>query len=155
LNRTVALVAVFALFVIGVGVGMLATHIFYARELGRFGPAPGFGPRPFLTQLEHELGLSPEQRRRIEEIREESRIEADALHEELAPRVRAHMRRTEELIREVLTPEQRLAFDELQRRHRERADQFFLDGGPRHRPPPPPRRPPPPPRRGPPRPPSS
>jgi Spy/CpxP family protein refolding chaperone len=151
-NRTVALIAVFALFVIGVGVGALATHIFYSKELDRHGGRPELGAHRFIDRLEHALDLTEEQKRRIYEIVEQSRVEGDALHAEMLPRVREHMRQTEEQIREVLTAEQQVKFDELHRRNRHRAEQLFLgrgrhshSGGPPRRRPPRDRQPPPPP----------
>ena len=78
----------------------------------------------------------------------ESRVEGHALREEMRPRVTEMMRRTTERIEEVLTPEQRERFAELQEQHRGRAERFMLGppggpgrrGGPpwRDRPPPPP-----------------
>ena len=143
MNRTVALIAVFALFIIGVGVGMLATHIFYSKELDRHGGGPGVGAHRFITRLERDLDLTDEQKRIIEGIREQSRIETDALRQEMLPRVREHMRQTQERIREVLTPEQQTKFDELHREQRPRAEQFFLGHGRPGRRRPPPRHPPP------------
>jgi hypothetical protein len=147
-KRWIALIAVFALFVVGVGVGVLGTHLFYAKELRRAGGGGALGAQRFITRLERDLGLTEEQRRRIDEILEQSRIEGDRLHAEMLPRVRDHMRQTRQSIRAVLTPEQRTMFDELNRRHRRRAEHFFLGlgrghrgrpGPPgRHRPPPPP-----------------
>jgi Spy/CpxP family protein refolding chaperone len=145
-RRFAALIAVFALFVVGVGVGVLGTHLFYAKELHRHGGGGGVGAHRFITHLERELDLTEDQRRRIDEIVEQSRIEGDALHEEMLPRVREHMRQTRERVREVLTSEQQLKFDQLHERHHRRAEHFFLGHG-RHsrRGPPPPRSQPPPP----------
>jgi hypothetical protein len=127
--------AVLSLFLIGVGVGVLGTHLYYTKQIR----PPGGGGHYFAQRLEHALDLTADQKRRIDEILAASRAEGDALHREMLPRVRAHMRQTADRIREVLTPEQQARFDELQRRHRRRAEAFFLGPG-RPRPHGPPRR---------------
>jgi Spy/CpxP family protein refolding chaperone len=143
-KRWVALVAVLGVFVVGVAVGVLGTHLHYAREIGRVGGGGALGAHRFVQRLERELNLTEDQRRRVDAILEQSRREGDALHREMLPTVRAHMDRTAEQIREVLTPEQQAAFDELQQRHRRRAEHFFLGRGGRrsHGPPGSHRRPP-------------
>ncbi len=80
----------------------------------------------FAARLERHLDLTEKQRRLIDEIVAESRSEANALHDEMLPRVREHMRRTHDRILEVLTPEQRERFEELSSRHHRRAERFFL-----------------------------
>jgi Spy/CpxP family protein refolding chaperone len=137
-KRWVALIAVLALFVVGVGVGVLGTHLFYAQQIRRHGGGGAFGVHRFVARLERELNLTADQSRRIDEILGQSRMESDALRRELLPRVREHMRQTRERIREVLSPEQQARFDELQRRHGRRAEHFFLGRGGRrpHGPPP-------------------
>jgi hypothetical protein len=134
-----ALIVVLALFVVGVGVGVLGTHLFYTQQIRRHGGGGALGVHRFVTRLERELNLSVEQSRRIDEILQQSRVESDALRHEMLPRVREHMRQTRERIRAVLSPEQQARFDELQRRHGRRAERFFLGRGGRrpHGPPPP------------------
>jgi len=129
-KRSLALVSVAGLFLLGILIGALGMHLYYATK---FPGPPGFGPRghrpggPFMGErLERELGLSVEQKQRIDEIIRESRVEGEALREEMFPRVHAQMERTRERIMEVLTPEQREKFEELRHRHRGRADRFFL-----------------------------
>lgn len=138
MKRWVASIAVLALFVVGVGVGVLGTHLFYTQQIRRHGGGSEFGAHRFLTRLERELNLTADQSRRIDEILVQSRLESDALRLEMLPRVREHMWQTRERIREVLGPEQQARFDELQRRHGRRAERFFLGRGGRrpHGPPP-------------------
>jgi Spy/CpxP family protein refolding chaperone len=147
MKRSLALVSVLGLFLLGIVVGALGMHLYDARH--PFPPPPRDSARQelHLNRLEELLDLTPEQRTRIEEIHEQSRAEADALHESMLPEVRAHMARTRERIEEVLTPEQREKFRELAERQRARFERFVLDGprpGPprggrgRRQPPPPP-----------------
>jgi Spy/CpxP family protein refolding chaperone len=128
-KRSVALIAVAVLFAVGVAVGVLGMHLYYAREIARHGGGGDLGVQRFARHLDRVLDLNADQRRRIDEILEESRREGDALHREMLPRVREHMRRTADEVRAVLTPEQQARFDELQRRHRRRAEHFFLGRG--------------------------
>jgi Spy/CpxP family protein refolding chaperone len=119
-----------ALFLVGVLVGGLAMRLLDASDPWR--PVPRRAER-FIERLNHELSLTPEQHGRIERIMVESHAEADALHEEMLPRVREHMRHTRERIRAVLTPEQQAEFDRLFERHRRRAERFLVgEGPPRH-----------------------
>jgi len=122
------------LFLLGILVGALGTHLWYAQRLlpaaleAREGPpgpghgpgrGQGHGPGPFfLERLQRQLDLTAEQRRQVEAILEESHREATALHEEMLPRVRAQLEQTRQRILEVLTPEQQERFEEFQRHHR-------------------------------------
>ena len=130
MSRRAALAVVVTLFVVGVCVGGLGMHLVDTHRV-RDSVPPG-GER-FIGRLERELNLTDEQRQRIDEIVEQSRREGDALHREMLPRVREHMRATREQIRDVLTPEQQVRFEELNRQYRRRAEHFFLGGGRRGR----------------------
>jgi Spy/CpxP family protein refolding chaperone len=128
MKRWQALVALAALFVLGVVSGALGAHLYYARSLERPpGPPPFLAP-PMGHRLERQLQLSLEQRQELRRVLAESRHEAEALRRDLAPRLREMRQRTDERIRELLTPEQRERFERLQHRLRHRSDRFF--GGP-------------------------
>jgi len=130
MKRTIAFTCVVGLFLLGILVGALGMHLYYAQKF----PPPGSrggGPREMagsfhIERLERRLGLTPDQKRRIDDILVDSRAEADAMRRELGPRVRAHAESVRERIREVLTPEQRDRFDQMRRRERRHADRFFL-----------------------------
>jgi Spy/CpxP family protein refolding chaperone len=126
MSRTIAVVYVLGLFLLGILIGASAMHLFYAM---RFPPPPsiamGIGPGPGqeggrwrgagpsgreIERMLRGLDLTDEQRERIDQILDEGRREADALRAEMAPRVRAHMRQMHERISEVLTEEQRRQF---------------------------------------------
>ena len=131
MKRSLAFVYVVGLFLLGIVIGGMAMHLHYAS---RFPPPGSHGPgmrhgepmHSFSGRLERQLDLTAEQKRQIDEIVALSRTEGSALHEEMLPRVREHMRRTHDRILEVLTPEQRERFEELSSRHRRRAERFFL-----------------------------
>ena len=138
MKRWQALLALAGLFVLGVVSGSLGAHLYYARALDRPpGPPPFFGGR-MGPRLERHLELTPEQGEQLRAILDETRREAEALRRELGPRMREVMQRSEERIREMLTPEQRQRFEELRRQHRRRSERFFGGPGerpgPRHRP---------------------
>jgi Spy/CpxP family protein refolding chaperone len=134
MKRSIAFLYVAGLFLLGILIGALATHLWYAQRPSHrpFGPrggmrppahemrrGPGHRPGPFfLERIGRQLDLSPEQEQRIAEIIEESHREAGALHEEILPRVEAQLEQTRQRILEVLTPEQRERFEEFHRRHR-------------------------------------
>lgn len=78
------------------------------------------------TDLEQILDLTPDQRREVERILQESEAEVQAIHQELLPRVEAHLRHTHERLLAVLDPEQRKRFDQLHRFHREELEELLL-----------------------------
>ena len=128
MRRWQAFAALAVLFVLGLVSGGLGAHLYYARALARPpAPPPPFGGR-LAPRLERHLDLTAEQRERLREILDQTRLEAEALRRDLAPRMRDVMERSEQRIREILTPEQRQRFEELRRDHRRRSDRFF--GGP-------------------------
>lgn len=126
MKKSSALVAVVAVLVLGILVGILGTHLFYAQKFRKAGSLSGMASDFFLHRLERELNLTAEQRQAIDEIMAESRVEGHALREEMRPRVGEMMRRTSERISGVLTPEQQERFAELQQEHRGRAERFML-----------------------------
>jgi Spy/CpxP family protein refolding chaperone len=138
MNRIAALSAVLGLFMVGVMVGVIGTHVWQGHAPWRPDAPHPRGPMGhegrFVEHLERQLGLTDGQRDEIEAILAESRIKADALRNKVLPEVRAHMEGTHERLLEVLTPEQREEFEELSTRHRGRMERFLLGHG--HGPPP-------------------
>ena len=134
MKRSLALISVAGLFLLGIVVGAMGMHLFDARHPFSGPPRDGERHDWHGERLDNLLDLTPVQRTKIEEIRHESRVDAEALHEEMLPKVREHMERTRQRIEEVLTPEQREKFGELASRDKARFERFVLDG-PRHGPP--------------------
>lgn len=132
MRRAAALAAVLALFFVGVVIGGLGTHLYYAHRLGRPGAPLDMIARSFEDRLARELRLSDEQREQMAAILREGHEEGERIRAELAPRVHEHMQRVHERLLEILTPEQRRRFEELHEGNPRRADAFFLG------PPPPP-----------------
>jgi hypothetical protein len=130
-KRWIAVLSVIGLFVIGILIGSLGTHLFYAHRLLQPGGPPGAGGKIFMERLLTRLDLTPQQRREIESILDESHARAEEFRDEMAPQVRALMEKTHERLVAVLTPEQREVFEEMRRTHHQRAREWFLGG---HRP---------------------
>lgn len=128
MNRSIALVAVLALFASGLAIGALGTHLFYSRQLsahgapGHFGGPRWGGPEPIVGALE----LSAEQREKIRLILIDSRREAQGIREEIQPRVLDLVGRTSQRMRAILTAEQQQRFDRLRRLERGRLEHHLL-----------------------------
>lgn len=138
-TRARAVVILIAVFVLGGAFGFAVGRGVALREVREVvgGPPEEARVRMRLAAMRRHLELDAEQTRRVEDILRE----ADAtLHERMEacrPGLEELRVRTDERIREVLSPEQRRRFDERPR---------FDGGGRRHGPPPgwPPPPPPPP-----------
>ncbi len=128
MNRFSAFASVAALFLVGVLVGGLGTHLLSVNRPHRPGPG-GFRGDHFLELLERDLALTADQMHRIDQILEQSHAQGDALRREMLPRLRNAMAHSRDRIREVLTAEQQAKFDELQQLNRRRAERMFLDRG--------------------------
>ena len=150
MRRITAIAAVGALFMTGVLVGALATHLYYAQRVVRpHSPPMAMAGRVFSRQLERSLDLSPSQTEQVREILRRSHDEAARLRRETFPRVRQIMEDAAAEIEAVLDEEQRERFRELRRRQRSRAEEMLLGppgrgpgrgpgpGGPPRRPGPP------------------
>ena len=127
MSRLLAVAAVFALFIAGIAVGAMGTHVFYDRHLAhQERPHPGMH-RPHMTdRLLHRLRLTDEQQETIDDILERIHDEASDLRHDLQPRIHALMEHAHEEIEEILTPEQREKFKRFVERNRRRAEHFFL-----------------------------
>lgn len=127
MRKPAALAAVAALFLVGVLVGVLGTHLFYVQRLRQPGGMAELGTSVFAGQLERRLDLTSEQEREVERILAQTRSEAQALRREIVPEIRAILERTHERLDRVLTPEQRRELQELRRRQRRIEGLFLAD----------------------------
>ena len=126
--------AVVSLFVSGTVVGVMGTHLFYASRLGdpghRMMRSEGYSIR-----LDQQLDLSAEQAEAIDDVITATREQAAELRQEMFPRVRDLMDEALEEIEQILTPEQREAYDRLRRFQRRGLEMLVLGpggpGGPR------------------------
>jgi hypothetical protein len=87
-------------------------------------------PPPFLDVLNHELDLTPNQRKAVKDILDKSKPEREAIEKqvrELSEKARKQQRADSEKIRAVLNDDQKERFDEFNSRLRRRQH------GPAHR----------------------
>jgi hypothetical protein len=135
MKRTIAIVYVVGLFLLGIVVGALGMHVVDrhfqrpARPPGHWAHGEHGGGFWHLQGIAAELDLDKSQQLEIQDILTDSRHEAHQLHEEMLPRVHELVARTRERVDEVLTPEQRKRLDELLAEHRGGFERFFLGRG--------------------------
>lgn len=121
MRRSTAIAAVVGLFLVGVLVGVLATHLFYLRQMRQPGGLALLGNRALAADLDRRLDLTPEQRRHVEAVLTDAAQEVGAVRQEMMPRVLDILERSQQRIAAVLTPEQQR---ELQRFRRQRGARF-------------------------------
>ena len=141
-TRTVAALYVAATFAIGAVAGGAVSYAY-----GRKQPPRRFDPEAMRQQQKEryakELGLSPAQIEQLDLILRQGMDEFGACHREHMDRVHDLMKRGQERIAGILTPEQKVEFLEMEKK---REEKFARDGRGDRRSPPPsrahPRRPP-------------
>jgi hypothetical protein len=74
--------------------------------------------KQFVEQLDDKLGLSPDQKQKIQKIIAQGQQNTRDLWKLVSPQFRALMQDTRQQIREVLTPEQRKQFEALMKQQR-------------------------------------
>jgi Spy/CpxP family protein refolding chaperone len=142
MKRSIAVVYVVGLFLLGIVIGALGMHLYDARHPAfprrppgaELGPGPGMWRDGAVDWLSQHLELTPEQKDQIVDILHESRAGAHALHQEMLPRVEEHIQATRERIEQTLTPQQREKLDEVLSHHRGGFERLFLHGPGGHRP---------------------
>jgi Spy/CpxP family protein refolding chaperone len=134
MKRSIAVVYVFGLFLLGILIGALGMHLYHGvRSPGlhrSWGPGERQAGRGGFEFLSRALELTEEQEREIQSILQESRREARGMHEEMLPRVHTLMEQTHHRFIEVLTPEQEDRLDEILSRHPRSLEMIFLGHGP-------------------------
>ncbi len=115
----------FASILFGFALGLVAIRgnhpraPFGAFGFGDNGPPGEKGPgnrgrgAAFLERFVKELGLSEEQRAKVQTIFENQRQKVEALHQEVFPRFDGIREETRQSVRGLLTPEQQTKFDKL------------------------------------------
>ncbi len=130
MKRSSALAGVVALFLVGVVVGALGAELVRrhhpwgvaagphgqgARPLGHL----GMGHRMMAAELTRRLDLTPDQQRQLDPILAETHREAQAIWQEVRPRVLAVIEQGENRIAQILTPRQREEFEAIRRERAE------------------------------------
>ncbi len=125
MKRSTALLAVTALFLVGILVGVLGTHLFYFHEMRQPGGLGQLAARLVIHRLDRELGLSRDQRRQVEGILAETRGELADIRREAAPRVLAVLDRSHARIAALLDDGQRARFERTAARRRAVVERFL------------------------------
>jgi Spy/CpxP family protein refolding chaperone len=123
MRRSSAAGGVIALFLVGVAVGALGTHLVSRHGMRGGGPA-GFSHRAMMDDLYRRLDLDANQKRQVDAIFADSHRETAALWREVRPRVQAVIERTQNRIMPLLNPRQRQEFDRYRREHSEHMRMF-------------------------------
>ncbi len=90
-----------------------SSHATPARSAGG---GPGGSRVEFLRRAQRELDLTPGQHQKIDAILKESQERTRQIMEPVSPRIQEELHRTRQQFREVLTPAQKVRFDELLKR---------------------------------------
>jgi Spy/CpxP family protein refolding chaperone len=106
------LTAALVLFLVAIAGGLTAVAV--DRLAFRHGPphgGPPFGPPPhereFRDRMSREIGLSPDQQRRVDSLMDRQITEVRRLRAEVQPRLDSVVAQTRREIEAILTPEQR------------------------------------------------
>ena len=126
MRRSTALTATVALFLVGVLVGVAATHAFYLSRMREPGGLAAIGLRLLSWELRWRLHLTPAQRAEVDHILADTRGEGLELRREMVPRVLELMHRSRDRIVAILDPEQRATFLGFNRRHQKLIESFAL-----------------------------
>lgn len=125
MRRGTALLATAALFLVGVLVGVAATHAFYLYKVRTPGGLGELGTRLIAADLERRLELTPEQERQVDAILAETRREGLVIRRRTIGDVVALLERSHAQLDAVLTPEQRAEFRRYRARYRDVVLKFF------------------------------
>ncbi len=129
------ILATLVLFGTGVVTGGLLVHLTSGKPQRVKALYPGnpplFNPKnaahdlsraQYIRNLTSQLELQPEQVAKIEGALQASQQRSKALWETIQPKLNEEVRKSRDQIREVLTPEQRKKFDEMNKQGRPRKD---------------------------------
>lgn len=128
MRTATATLALAALFLAGVLVGVLGTHAFYLRQLHQPGGLAALGTRVLARDLTRRLDLDDGQQRQLDRILTDAQAESAVLRRDVMPRVFGILDRASTRINGMLKPEQRAEFERYKRRHRHRLHGLFAGG---------------------------
>lgn len=117
MKRSTALLAVTAVFLVGVLVGVLATHLVYFRVLGEPGGIAGLGLRVVAADLDRRLDLSAEQEREVAAVLAGARSRFMAIRAAMAPQILDVVRESQARVGELLDQRQRAEFERFRADH--------------------------------------
>jgi hypothetical protein len=125
MKPALSLVAVAALLLLGIAIGVLGVFVVHHDDLRR-----AFwrhhDERLVAEDLIEVLELTPEQALEAEHILQDSEAEVRTIHESVLPLVQEHLERTHARLLEVLDPEQRARLEQLHRTHGDLLEELML-----------------------------
>lgn len=116
-SRLTALLSVTALFLVGVLVGVLGTHLFYFRALGQPGGLAAVGLKLVAADLDRRLDLTAEQEKQVAAILGDARARFAAIRAEISPEIMAVAKESQARIAEILDARQKAAFERFRAEH--------------------------------------
>jgi hypothetical protein len=106
-RRSLAVLAVLGLFLVGVLVGVVGTHAFYLHRIHREGGLVGFATHLFADSLERRLDLDAAQKRQLETILADTGGDFRELHRQVGPQAMVILQKMTGRIEAMLSPEQK------------------------------------------------
>jgi hypothetical protein len=125
MRRSSAWLAVSAVFLVGLLVGSLGTHAFYAWTMRRPGGLADVGLHFAGTDLDRHLHLLPAQREQVAQILAQTHSDLEALRARTMPELIKILDEAHQRIEPLLSAEQRADFERLRQRHRDRLQRFL------------------------------
>ena len=120
--RAIAVVTVIATLIVGFLLGVVADRVWLYRHGPRFGPhAQRFTTERIVKRLDGELHFTDQQRAQVTQIIQARQQRIAAIQLGVRPQIRAQIDQTNAEIDKILTPEQRIKFQQIKMRvHRPR-----------------------------------
>jgi len=115
-RRTSAALAILSVFVVGIVVGVFATHLFYLRHLREPGGLVGWGAHLYVADLKRDLDLTAEQAKQVDAILLDTRKEALTVRRKIMPEMTVVLQKSRQRIEAILSPEQRVEFAKIRER---------------------------------------
>lgn len=115
MKRSTALLLVAAIFVAGIGVGVVATHLYYLERFSRPGSIADAAVAVAGRRITRQLALRPDQERELERILVDTRSELEDVRRDTARDVREVRDRAAGRLRAVLDDAQRAELERLRR----------------------------------------
>ena len=108
-----AVLLVFLVFVLGIGLGAVGTYVVTTRVLAAHGQMAARSPANRIAMLTRNLNLTPTQQEQIQAILNDTRTRYAEIHKRDDPEYDRARQEGRDRIRQVLTPEQGPKFEEL------------------------------------------
>jgi Spy/CpxP family protein refolding chaperone len=107
-----------------VGLALASLVYLQAKEPGEHGPKPEHGPGPHHMMMENpfdhltkDLSLTDDQKAKVQPIIDQTKPQMAAIHKEAMEKMHALLESAGAQIRPLLTPEQQVKFDAMQKAH--------------------------------------